>query len=70
VWIYTQSNITQASYSPEYITPTQQISRVLLPATLFNIRDLKLRVQRQTSGKEKIYAIKQQKVNGLVVLNA
>ena len=25
VWIYTQSNITQASYSPEYITPTQQI---------------------------------------------
>jgi hypothetical protein len=29
VWIYTQSNITQASYSPEYITPTQQISRVV-----------------------------------------
>ena len=29
VWIYTQSNITQASYSPEYITPTQQISIVL-----------------------------------------
>jgi hypothetical protein len=29
VWIYTQSNITQASYSPEYITPTQQISRNL-----------------------------------------
>jgi hypothetical protein len=27
VWIYTQSNITQASYSPEYITPTQQISK-------------------------------------------
>ena len=26
VWLYTQSNITQASYSPEYITPTQQIS--------------------------------------------
>jgi hypothetical protein len=26
VWIYTQSNITQASCSPEYITPTQQIS--------------------------------------------
>jgi hypothetical protein len=28
VWIYTQSNITraQASNSPEYITPTQQIS--------------------------------------------
>ena len=25
-YIYTQSNITQASYSPEYITPTQQIS--------------------------------------------
>ena len=24
VWIHTQSNITQASYSPEYITPTQQ----------------------------------------------
>jgi hypothetical protein len=24
--IYTQSNITQASYSPEYIAPTQQIS--------------------------------------------
>jgi hypothetical protein len=23
---HTQSNITQASYSPEYITPTQQIS--------------------------------------------
>jgi hypothetical protein len=29
VWIYTQSNITQASYSPEYITPTQQISSLL-----------------------------------------
>jgi hypothetical protein len=28
VWIYTQSNITQASYSPEYITPTQQISKL------------------------------------------
>jgi hypothetical protein len=28
VWIYTQSNITQASYSPEYITPTQQISTI------------------------------------------
>jgi hypothetical protein len=26
VWIYTQNNITQASYSPEYITPIQQIS--------------------------------------------
>jgi hypothetical protein len=26
VWIHTQSNITQVSYSPEYITPTQQIS--------------------------------------------
>jgi hypothetical protein len=26
VWIYTQNNITQACYSPEYITPTQQIS--------------------------------------------
>jgi hypothetical protein len=26
VWGYTQSNITQASYSPEYITPTPQIS--------------------------------------------
>ena len=26
VWIFTQSNITQASSSPEYITPTQQIS--------------------------------------------
>ena len=25
VWIYTQSNITQTSYSPEYITPTQQV---------------------------------------------
>jgi hypothetical protein len=24
VWIHTQSNIAQASYSPEYITPTQQ----------------------------------------------
>jgi hypothetical protein len=23
--LYTQSNMTQASYSPEYITPTQQI---------------------------------------------
>jgi hypothetical protein len=30
VWIYTQSNITQASYSPEYITPTQQISLLYL----------------------------------------
>jgi hypothetical protein len=29
VWVYTQSNITQASYSPEYITPTQQISWLL-----------------------------------------
>jgi hypothetical protein len=28
--IYTQSNITQASYSPEYITPTQQIFIILL----------------------------------------
>ena len=27
VWICTQSNITQTSYSPEYITPTQQISQ-------------------------------------------
>jgi hypothetical protein len=26
VWIYTPSNITQTTYSPEYITPTQQIS--------------------------------------------
>ena len=26
VWIYTQSNITQTSYSREYTTPTQQIS--------------------------------------------
>ena len=25
VWIYIQSKITQASFSPEYITPTQQI---------------------------------------------
>jgi hypothetical protein len=25
VWIYSQGNITKASYSPEYITPTQQI---------------------------------------------
>ena len=30
VWIYTQSNITQASYSPEYITPTQQIYTISL----------------------------------------
>jgi hypothetical protein len=30
VWIYTQSNITQASYSPEYITPTQQISYIYI----------------------------------------
>ena len=29
VWIYTQINITQASYSPEYITPTQQISNLI-----------------------------------------
>jgi hypothetical protein len=28
VWIYTQSNIAQASYSPEYITPTQQIPQL------------------------------------------
>jgi hypothetical protein len=34
VWIYTQSNITQASYSPEYITPTQQI--VLELSTTWN----------------------------------
>jgi hypothetical protein len=27
--ILAQSNITQASYSPEYITPTQQISWLL-----------------------------------------
>jgi hypothetical protein len=25
VWIYTQSNITNIIYSPEYITPTQKI---------------------------------------------
>jgi hypothetical protein len=39
VWIYTQSNITQASYSPEYITPTQQISffkRSKFPINLFH----------------------------------
>jgi hypothetical protein len=30
VWIYTQSNITEASYSPEYITSTQQISTELM----------------------------------------
>jgi hypothetical protein len=36
VWIYTQSNITQASYSPEYITPTQQILYFLLH--IFNTR--------------------------------
>ena len=29
VWIYTQSNITQVSYSPEYITPTQQNSIIV-----------------------------------------
>jgi hypothetical protein len=28
VWMYTQSNITQAFYSPEYITPTQQINTI------------------------------------------
>jgi hypothetical protein len=33
VWIYTQSNITQASYSPEYITPTHQISWSVLDYT-------------------------------------
>jgi hypothetical protein len=32
VWIYTQSNITQASYSPEYITPTKQISYIIIIA--------------------------------------
>ena len=32
VWIYTQSNITQASYSPEYITPKQQISSLISSA--------------------------------------
>jgi hypothetical protein len=26
VWIYTQSNITQSSYTPEYITPTHPTS--------------------------------------------
>jgi hypothetical protein len=32
VWIYThQSNITQASYSPGYITPTQQIVTFINP---------------------------------------
>ena len=30
VSIYTQSNITQASYSPEYITPTQQCFNSLI----------------------------------------
>jgi hypothetical protein len=36
VWMYTQSNITQASYSPEYITPTQQKSwiHILLARTV------------------------------------
>jgi hypothetical protein len=29
VWIYTQSNITQASYSPEYITPTANTANML-----------------------------------------
>ena len=29
LWNRCQSNITQASYSPEYITPTQLISRLL-----------------------------------------
>jgi hypothetical protein len=50
VWIYTQSNITQASYSPEYITRTQEIyllscpgndlSRVASPVHLICFRNL------------------------------
>jgi hypothetical protein len=36
VWIYTQSNITRASYSPVYITPTQQISCLCM---LFTMKD-------------------------------
>jgi hypothetical protein len=37
VWIYTQSNITQASYSPEYITPTQQISWQFCYFSIYNV---------------------------------
>jgi hypothetical protein len=36
VWIYTQSNSTQPSYSPEYITPTQQISWIYYLSLLLN----------------------------------
>jgi hypothetical protein len=34
VWIYTQSNITNISYSPEYITPTQKKSLLQLVGKL------------------------------------
>jgi hypothetical protein len=38
VWICTQSNITQASYSPEYIiTPTQQIMNSIIYNLKINI---------------------------------
>jgi hypothetical protein len=30
VWIYTQSNITNISYSPEYTTPAQKKKLILL----------------------------------------
>ena len=45
VWIYTQSNITQASYSPEYITPTQQKS-----TPSYRVTGISLRIPREGSG--------------------
>jgi hypothetical protein len=52
VWIYTQSNITQASYSPEYITPTQQTSEHAL-AKLGNPEPTMLQWKVTLAGNQK-----------------
>jgi hypothetical protein len=57
VWIYTQSNITQISYSPEYITPTQQISSlcfIKLNISLFY--RLALRYKTSTYSETDLYS--------------
>jgi hypothetical protein len=53
VWIYTQSNITQASYSPEYITPTQKKSHFVIISIIvvcingkFTVTTFKSRIPR------------------------
>ena len=52
VWIYTQSNITQASNSPEYITPTQQTSEHAL-AKLGNPEPTMLQWKVTLAGNQK-----------------